>query len=136
MSEESRIGSNGTGRKKHLFVVDDEQMLVDLADAILSHEGYCVETFLDPSMALGRLRAANPKPDLLITDCVMYGMDGLALIQEARETNSGIRCLLLSGTVDQDYLDNHPVKPDRFLRKPYRAEALVTVVRELLNSAE
>ncbi len=120
---------------KMVFVVDDEPLLVDLAEAILSAAGFNITTFHDPRIALETISTSESKPALLITDCVMGSIDGLELIERSRQIAPKIKTILLSGTVDDQFLAAHPVKPDRFLRKPYQARALLERVRELLNSA-
>ncbi|MFT6619363.1 MAG: hypothetical protein ACJASX_002262 [Limisphaerales bacterium] len=68
----------------------------------------------------------NPKPQLLVTD--------FDLINTARKHIPGIETLLVSGTVDQQILEKHPVQPDRFLAKPFKANDITAFVKELLAS--
>ncbi|MDB6113018.1 MAG: hybrid sensor histidine kinase/response regulator [Pedosphaera sp.] len=115
-----------------IYVVDDEPMLLELASAILEPQGHHIKTFRDPEVALQTYTAANPRPDLLITDYAMHTMNGMELIEQFRRLNPGQRILLVSGTVAEDIYDASHVKPDRFLAKPYQAQQLVELVRELL----
>ena len=121
---------------KKVFIVDDEPLLVDLAESILGAEGFNITTFHDPRIVLEAITNAESKPALLITDGVMGSIDGLELIEKCRQIVPKIRTLLLSGTVDDSYLAAHPIKPDRFLRKPYQARALLERVRDLLGSTD
>ena len=77
--------SNGAGQPVTIFVVDDEQMLLDLAAAILQPLGYNVRTFSDPRMALKEFPAA--KPVVIVTDYAMGEMNGLDLVRECRRAN-------------------------------------------------
>lgn len=113
-----------------LFVVDDEPMLLELAEAILKPLGYKVRIFRDPELALKEF-SANP-PDVVITDYAMGRMNGMDLIRECRRINPRQKMILLSGTVDEHVFADAPVKPDQFLTKPYQIHDLAERVRSLI----
>jgi CheY-like chemotaxis protein len=115
-----------------IFVVDDEPMLLDLASAILQPLGFNVQTFRDPKKALREFPAA--KPAVVVTDYAMGEMNGLDLVRECRRVNPRQKMLLVSGTVDETIYDGLPVKPDRFLAKPYQVRDFVESVQELIAS--
>ena len=72
--------NSGAGPSVTIFVVDDEQMLLDLAVAILQPLGYDVRTFSDPRVALKEFPTA--KPVVIVTDYAMGEMNGLDLVRE------------------------------------------------------
>ena len=113
-----------------VFVVDDEPMLLELAEAILKPLGYKVRTFRDPELALKEFPAA--RPDVVITDYAMGRMSGMDLIRECRRLNPHQKMILLSGTVDEHVFAEAPVKPDQFLTKPYQIQDLAERVRSLI----
>lgn len=115
-----------------MFVVDDEPMLLELAEAILKPLGYQVRTFRDPELALKEFPAA--KPDVIITDYAMGRMSGMDLIRECRRLNPRQKMILLSGTVDEHMFANAPVKPDQFLTKPYQIHELAERLQSLLDA--
>src|SRR3954451_17410176 len=80
---DSRPGDNQPAKnsKPLIYVVDDEPMLLELASAILEPQGYQIQVFRDPEVALQTYTAANPRPDLLITDYAMHTMNGMELIE-------------------------------------------------------
>jgi CheY-like chemotaxis protein len=116
--------------KTIVFVVDDEPLLLDLAVAVLESVGCEVRTFRDPERALEAFAAA--RPDVVVTDYSMGGMNGMDLIRECRRLNPGQKVILISGTVEGEVFADSPVKPDRFLTKPYQIEELTNCVRTLL----
>jgi len=124
--------SSGAGPSVTIFVVDDERMLLDLAVAILQPLGYDVRTFSDPRVALKEFSAA--KPAVIITDYAMGGMNGLDLVRECKRINPKQKMILLSGTVDEDFYANLPLKPDRFLVKPYPIHEFIETIRALVAS--
>jgi CheY-like chemotaxis protein len=115
-----------------IYVVDDEPMLLELASVILEPLGYTIETFRGPESALRAFQAAEPPPALLITDYAMHEMTGLDLVEACRKIRPRQKALLVSGTVGADICRDAPVKPDRFLAKPYQAKQLIDAVEAML----
>lgn len=115
-----------------IFVVDDEPMLLELAAVVLEPLGYKVRTFRDPSSALRAFICARPPPLLVITDYAMHSMNGIELVAACRKTVPEQKCLLLSGTVDEQVYRDAEEKPNRFLAKPYQAKQLVSAVKSVL----
>ena len=131
---EPKAESPGRGKSSEMliYLVDDEPMLLELASVILEPLGYAIETFRAPESALRAFTAAEPQPALIITDYAMHTMTGLELAEGCRRIQPKQKVLLLSGTVGSEILHGAPVKPDRFLAKPYQAKQLIDVVRSML----
>jgi two-component system cell cycle sensor histidine kinase/response regulator CckA len=123
---------DSSGRRKRgeelIYLVDDEPMLLELASAILKPLGYSVVTFRSPETALRAFELAEPRPALIVTDYAMHSMTGLELASACRRLRPKQKVLLVSGTVGPDILRDAPVKPDRFLAKPYHAKQLIEAV--------
>lgn len=134
MSEQNlRSSAARKGSRGLLFVVDDEVMLLELATIILEPCGFTVRTFRDPASALEAFTAADPRPDLLITDYAMHTMNGMTLIEACRKLAPGQKTLLVSGTVDEDIYQDSPCKPDGFVAKPYHAKQLIETVEAMVQ---
>lgn len=129
--------ANNSAQTNHhralIYVVDDEPMLLELASVILEPLGFGVKTFRDPDSAIATFTSANPPPALVITDYSMHSTNGMDLIKACRRVHPRQRILLVSGTVDEHIYRDSPMKPDRFLAKPYQAKQLVEVVESLLE---
>ncbi|MGQ9787230.1 MAG: response regulator [Anaerolineae bacterium] len=80
---------------RRILVVDDEQNIVELVAAYLRREGYQVHIATD---GISGLRAARSiKPDLIVLDIMLPGMDGLELLtQLRRESNVYVVLELIS----------------------------------------
>ena len=125
---------NGTGQSSpRIFVVDDEPLLLELAERVLSGLKCEIQTFSNPEIALQKYSSAEKPPDVLITDFAMHEMDGLALIRACRRLYPKQKIILVSGTVDESVFNGTGIKPDRFLAKPYLPAALTSMVQELLE---
>ncbi|HEY6167595.1 MAG TPA: response regulator [Verrucomicrobiae bacterium] len=125
---------NAPARAPLVYVVDDEAMIVTLIDAILAPAGYGLKLFRDPELLLKALGAAKPKPDVLITDFAMGAVNGMELIERSKALHPKLKTIMISGTVDQNFVRLAPVKPDRFLAKPFESRTLLGAVEALLNA--
>jgi len=114
-----------------VFVVDDEVLLLELAETILTPLGCKVQTFTDPEAALREFPAAAPA--VVLTDYAMGRMSGMDLIRECRKLNPLQKTILISGTVDGEVFADAPVKPDLFVAKPYDVNHLVETVRKMMK---
>jgi CheY-like chemotaxis protein len=132
--QEINRSTSGAPRKALIYIVDDEALLSDLAEASLQPAEYAVEQFQDPELALQSFLLANPKPDLILSDYAMGKMNGLELIQKCKEAKPDLKAILISGTAGADILLDAPVKVDRFLGKPYQPAALLELARAVLAS--
>ncbi len=121
---------NHPATKPTVFVVDDEPMLLELAAVIIKPLGCEVRTFRDPETALKEYALA--RPELILTDYAMGRMSGMDLVRECRRINPHQKIILVSGTVDEHVFSDAPMKPDRFLSKPYQLQELSDCIRELL----
>jgi DNA-binding NtrC family response regulator len=122
------------GSSLTIFVVDDEQVLLDLAEMVLEQAGFKVRLFHDPQKALSAYAAAKPQPDVVITDYAMAKMSGMDLIRECKRLNPRQKTILLSGTVDESVYADSPIKPDYLMAKPYHIHKLVEMIHSLVAS--
>lgn len=73
-----------------VLVVDDEPMIVELLDVSLRFQGFEVATAADGAQALDLARTFRPQA--LIVDVMMPGMDGFGLLRRCAPTGSTHRC--------------------------------------------
>jgi len=81
--------------QRHIFVVDDDQVIVSSLSLILRFRGFDVSSFSDPLKALQALQTTTP--DLLITDVIMPTFSGIGLAIKTREICPECHVLLFSG---------------------------------------
>lgn len=128
-----RTGSRTGPKPPLIYLVDDEPLLLDLAEASLAPGGFTVKKFVDPEEALKAFVKARPKPDVLVTDYAMGKMNGVELLEKCRAHRPNLKCVLISGTVGAEVVLNAPTKVDRFMGKPYQPESLLELVRRILT---
>jgi CheY-like chemotaxis protein len=132
MSKGDETGPDKKGPRGSIFVVDDEPMLLELAEAILEPLGYEVMTFSNPDVALAAYRTASVLPVVVVTDYSMHHMSGQQLLNACRKICPDQKVLLVSGTVEEDVFEKKEAQPTAFLPKPYQANELLEAVAALL----
>lgn len=133
MSQSTQKGSCLNKRKPPLiYLVDDQPVLLDLAEMSLQADGYEFKKFLDPESALESFLKARGKPALLITDYAMGKMNGLELIERCKAVKPDLKTILISGTAGAEVALGSPVHIDRFMGKPYQPTGLADLVRLIL----
>ena len=95
--EERSIPEGGLSGKQTILVVDDEEMVLTLAQMVLSSQGYRVLTAVSGEKALEVMSKTGSDIDLLITDMVMPGMNGRELIEKVRATSPRTRIVCATG---------------------------------------
>ncbi len=78
-----------------IFVVDDEKTIADTLAVILRRSGYEVSAFYSAQSALAEIESCSP--DLVISDVMMPGMNGLDMAVLIRERHPDCKVLLFSG---------------------------------------
>ena len=119
-----------------VLVVDDETMLLNVAEDMLNTLGYSVLQAEDGSSALDKLQA-HPEIRLLFTDVVMPGgMNGFELARRASQQYPDLKVLLTTGYAERE-VPGSKASPFRenVLSKPYDLVELATRVRNTLDNA-
>lgn len=87
-------------QKYNILIVDDEQIILNIASDVLRGVGYKVETCLDPHEALDKIGQA--KYDFILTDIRMPHMDGMTLAKEAQKIDPDLGVLFMTGYASLD----------------------------------
>lgn len=133
-AEKSRIHASG-GSDNNLrgtatvLVVDDENLLLTMAETILSDFGYKVLTASNGQKALHILGENTHKVDLIVTDLVMPGMGGRELIERIRQSGLNIPVMCTSGYV----LPEDKQTSAGYLQKPFTSSELLIKVKAVLE---
>ena len=114
-----------------ILVVDDEISLQETLAYNLTREGYQVEVAGDGNMALHLARTS--KPDLVILDVMLPGLDGFEVCRILRQETS-IPVLMLTARDDEiDRVVGLEVGADDYLAKPFSMRELIARVKALLR---
>ena len=115
-----------------VLVVDDEPVIVQLVAMVLKQNGYAVLTASGGVEALMVYSSYHSKVDLVLTDVVLPGMNGVELANRIRALDPTVKIVLMSGSVPDDI----KVPPElQLLTKPFLPTQLIKVVEQTLEVA-
>ncbi len=117
-----------------ILVVDDEPSIVNLVSAYLKPEGYEVYTASDGPSGLKAARAF--KPDLIVLDIMLPGMDGLELLSRLRRESDAYVILLTARTEETDRIVGLSVGADDYVTKPFSPRELTARVKAGLRRVQ
>ena len=130
MAEDRKQKTDNHQRGTVLFA-DDESLLRELGETILTQAGYKVLTAPDSDALKSLLTEYSGTIDLLLTDVNMPGITGPELARLVRERRPNIRVLYMSGWA-ADEIKN--LDPDAvFLQKPFSPSELTAKVAEVMG---
>lgn len=117
-----------------ILVVDDEPKIVKLARDYLEQGGFRVVTAADGTAALATARSA--RPDLIVLDLKLPGMDGLDVCRALRR-ESEVPIIMLTARVEEsDRLVGLELGADDYIPKPFSPRELVARVRAVLRRVQ
>jgi excisionase family DNA binding protein len=115
-----------------VLVADDEESIREMLARTLALAEYEVETVPDGRAALDRLRLE--RFDLLITDLRMPGIDGLAMIREARRLQPHLPVVIITGySTEASAIEAINLGVSGYLTKPFRVPKVLTVAARALG---
>jgi two-component system alkaline phosphatase synthesis response regulator PhoP len=114
-----------------ILVIDDEQSILDLVSAYLRQEGYEVLTATDGPSGLKAARAF--KPDLIVLDIMLPGMDGIELLTRLRRESDVYVIMVTAKSEETDKIVGLSVGADDYLTKPFSPRELVARVKAALR---
>src|SRR4030088_3018120 len=116
-----------------VLVVDDEEHIVELARLYLSREGYQVESVADGGQAVARF--LQVKPDLVVLDIMLPGIDGLTICKEIRKSSQVPIIMLTARDEVTDKVVGLELGADDYLTKPFHPQELVARAKALVRRA-
>jgi DNA-binding response OmpR family regulator len=128
--------TNDNDRKnKRILLVDDEPDVTYTLEIVLEDNGFMVDSYTDPTLAL-----SNFSPglyDLLLLDIRMPTINGFDLYQKMKEIDSNVKiCFLTASELFYEKyrkISAYPrVDKEKFIQKPLRTEELIRRLNEIL----
>lgn len=127
-----RSSARGT---ETILLVEDEEMVRELASRVLRERGYTVWPTRSGAEALDVLERHGAKLNLLLTDIVMPQMSGQNLVQLIRKQRPELRVLYMSGYAQESYATLDALNLEKnFIQKPFTPPALARKVRDVLDT--
>ncbi len=133
VEKETEAVPHGSG---NILMVDDEDMIIQAASAILLSLGYEVEARTSSKDALVRFKAAPDRFDLVLTDLTMPEMTGVALAMEIRKISPDIPIVLCTGFTAGITEQTRVMSGiDKILMKPILRSELARTLNDLLGDS-
>ena len=127
--------NNGSNNPRKILIVDDEQDITSTFDMILQMNGFEVDTYNDPLLAL-----SNFKPNsygLVLLDIRMPKMNGFELYKKIKDIDNSIEVCFITAFEDyrEEFKESFPELEEAkyFIRKPKAIEDLVKHIAAILG---
>ncbi|MCD6376740.1 MAG: response regulator transcription factor [Caldisericaceae bacterium] len=120
--------------KAKIFIVDDEEDILDLVDYVLSKEGYTVERFHTGEEILRKVK--SDLPDLILLDLMLPGVDGLDVCKLLKRTSNtaNIPIIMLTAKGEEaDIVTGLELGADDYIPKPFSTKILLARVKSVLR---
>ncbi len=114
-----------------ILIVDDEPSIINLITAYLKPEGYEVLTASDGLSGLKTARAF--KPDIILLDVMLPGMDGIEILTRLRRETDVYVIMLTAKTEETDKVIGLTVGADDYVTKPFSPRELVARIKAALR---
>ncbi len=119
----------------HILVVDDESIVRDSLQAWLEDEGFTVHTAASGSEALDRL--SKQEYQLMLTDIVMPEMDGVELLEKAKDMFPGLCVVMMTAYATvETAVEAMKIGAIDYLLKPFDPETLVPMTLRIYQQLE
>ncbi len=120
--------------RKHILIVDDEELFREICQEMLGERGYRVSVSEDAIAALAILQ--SERVDLLVADITLPGMDGLSMIEQVRRSQPNLPAIVITGFLNQEnMLRSLNLGVCGFLTKPFFYDELFQSVEKALENS-
>lgn len=120
---------------KIILVVEDEPTIRGLLREVLERAGYCVFACATPDEGIAVCAARKHNIDLLLTDVVLPGMNGLEMASQITAIQPGLQVVFMSGYTEHALVKDGVLDGKvEYLQKPFSLDTLRQRVKRLLET--
>jgi DNA-binding response OmpR family regulator len=123
---------------KKILLVDDDKLVLNSTKRFLQERGFNVTTAENGAEAVAVVR--DFKPDMVVTDAEMKGLDGFALCKALKETEgfSGVPVIIISGSKisEDDILAGYNKGADDYILKPFSFPVMLAKLKAVMKRYE
>ncbi|WP_299025128.1 response regulator transcription factor [uncultured Thermanaerothrix sp.] len=120
--------------KERILIIEDDEAIQRILRRALAYEGYVVESAQDGEGGLRLFRES--RPDLVVLDWMLPGIDGLEVCQRLRAASKVPILMLTAKDTVQDRVQGLDAGADDYIVKPFQVEEFLARVRALLRRTE
>lgn len=120
--------------KKSIWVVDDDQSVLEVIKIFLEEKNFEVVTINDPTTVIDRVSEID-NPDLILIDVHMVGRNGISITKELKENNKtkDVKIVIMTADIHIDEKAQE-ANADGFIRKPFGIEELLDTVNSFITN--
>ncbi len=123
-----------TGTLKHVLLIDDNALQLQVRETILRSEGFHVSIATTAESAMASLWVLREQIGVVVTDHVMPGCSGSELVRQIRAVSPGLPIIVLSGMAEAEA--EYQGLNVSFRAKPFPPPELIALVRAGMDQAE
>jgi signal transduction histidine kinase len=121
-------------KEKSILIVDDEDMIRELARGVLASTGINIFEAMSGEEAIKIFKRHRDKIDVIFLDVIMPGLKGDAVLKKLREIKNNVKVIISSGFMSEDQrtkLKEYTI--EAFLDKPFSDEDILDVIIKVLS---
>ena len=132
-----QVGTSQARKRKRgnpmtVLIIDDEEMIRDLVEKVLTKAGFDVLTAASGRSGLALFSQYHFRIDLIVLDLLMDDLSGVETLRRIREVSPDLPCIISSGEAPApDELPDELNHNVRFLQKPYHASQLLEMISQV-----
>jgi DNA-binding response OmpR family regulator len=135
ISQEAADPGESEGDMQRILVIDDDPSVTSVVKRGLTYDGYRVDTAASGSQGLTVAR--DRKPDLVILDVMLPGLDGYDVLERLRRADATLPVMMLTARDGaDDQVKGLELGADDYVVKPFRFPVLSARVKALLRRCE
>ncbi len=116
-----------------ILAIDDEETMLRILKRTLEREGFSVETFAEPKLAIARLQDGDI--DIIITDLMMEEIDGFAILEKAMTVSKDITVIVITAFSSvESAVKAMKLGAYDFIPKPFDPEHLLLIVQRAIEA--
>ena len=119
---------------RKVLLIDDDESIIEVLKLYFEKEGYSVSSCMQGDKAVATFNVA--KPDIIILDLMLPGMDGNDILKEIRKTSDVPVIMLTARTDTLDKVVGLELGADDYVPKPFEPKELIARVRAVLRRAD
>jgi len=120
-------------RSPTILVVDDEEMVRNLAKAALQAQGWQVLEATDGQQAVDMFLQHQTTIDVILLDLTMPVLSGHEVFRRIREVDPQVKVIFASGYAEEQLEESERQSMAGFIKKPYRPQEVVRIVKAILK---
>jgi len=135
--KEKKVGSDALRGSETVLLVDDEDIIIEVAEELLEHLGYNVLTARTGKEAVETYKKNKERIDVVVLDMIMPDMSGGRTYERLKEVSPKVKVLLSSGySINGQATEILDQGCDGFIQKPFKMIELSRKLREILDKKQ